>query len=186
MENLDQDTLKALLLKSIRDEWIDILNMMGKGDISLLSLPEISKLCIHLSRGKSRSGKSSRDPFLSRINKSAAGTVSRAEIGNFLDEFKTHILGNPSEQIDTLKLQNKQRVESDAMSIFCPKCRKKHALRECPLDLKFIETCVICTKNHEIKNCPSIPGPKVVYQEEIVPNQVEPLCFIATVMSLYY
>ena len=24
MENLDQDTLKALLLKAIRDEWIDI------------------------------------------------------------------------------------------------------------------------------------------------------------------
>ena len=34
MENLNEDTLKALLLKSIRDEWIDILNMVGKGDIS--------------------------------------------------------------------------------------------------------------------------------------------------------
>ena len=30
MKNLDQDTLKALLLKIVRDEWIDILNMMGK------------------------------------------------------------------------------------------------------------------------------------------------------------
>ena len=34
MDNLDEYTLKALLLKSIRDERIDILNMMGKGDIS--------------------------------------------------------------------------------------------------------------------------------------------------------
>ena len=33
MESLDQDTLKSLLLKSIRDEWIYILNMMEKGDI---------------------------------------------------------------------------------------------------------------------------------------------------------
>ena len=33
MENLDQDTLKALLLKSIRDEWIYIINIMGKRDI---------------------------------------------------------------------------------------------------------------------------------------------------------
>ena len=41
MKNLVQDTLKALLLKTIRDEWIDILNMMGKGDISQLSLPDI-------------------------------------------------------------------------------------------------------------------------------------------------
>ena len=31
--NLDEDTLKSLLLKAIRDEWIHILNMMGKGDI---------------------------------------------------------------------------------------------------------------------------------------------------------
>lgn len=41
MENLDQDTLKALLLKATRDEWIYILNMMGKGDISQLPLNDI-------------------------------------------------------------------------------------------------------------------------------------------------
>ena len=27
--------------------------------------------------------------------------------------------------------------------------------------------------------CLSIPGLKAVYQEEVIPNQVEPLCFIA-------
>ena len=104
MENLDRDTLKALLLKSIRDEWIDILNIMGTGDMSLLSLPEISKLCIHLSRGQTRFGKNSRDPVISIINKSATRIVSRDELGNFLDEFITKILGSLSEQIDTLKL----------------------------------------------------------------------------------
>ena len=57
MENLDEDTLKAILLKSIRDEWIDILNMMGKGDISQLTLNDIGELCVHLSRGKSKTGK---------------------------------------------------------------------------------------------------------------------------------
>lgn len=41
MQNLDQD-LKALLLKTKRDEWIDILNIMGKGDISQLSSPDIA------------------------------------------------------------------------------------------------------------------------------------------------
>lgn len=44
MDNLYQDTLKSLLLKAIRDEWIDILNMMGKGDISQLPLSEIGEL----------------------------------------------------------------------------------------------------------------------------------------------
>ena len=145
MENLDEDNLKDLMLKAIRDEWIDILNMMGKWDIYHLSLPEISELCIHISRVNSRVGKNSRDSVISRINQYATGTISRDEIGNLLDEVKTNILGSLSEQIYTLKLKNKQRVESNALSIFCPKCRKKHALRECPLDLKSVETCVICT-----------------------------------------
>ena len=177
MSNLDDETLKALILKAIRDEWIDILNMMGKGDISQLPLRDITELCVHLSRGKSKTGKGPRDPSLIRANKSATGSVSRAEIGNMLDEFKTDILGSLSEQLDTLKIQNKQKAETDALAIFCPKCRKKHALRECPLDAKVVETCMICSENHEIKDCPSIPGLKAVFQED--PNSVESLCFVA-------
>lgn len=80
---------------------------MGKWDISQSSLPNISELCIHISRGKWRIGKNTRDHVLSRVNKSAAGILSRAKIRNLLDQFKTYILGNLSEQIDTLKLQNK-------------------------------------------------------------------------------
>ena len=124
MNNLDEETLKALLLKAIRDEWIDILNMMGKGDISQLPLNDIGELCVHLSRGKSKTGKGLRDPSLFRVNKSTIGSVSRVEIGNMLDEFKTDILGGLSEKIDTLKLQNKQKIEANALAIFCPKCRK--------------------------------------------------------------
>ena len=89
--------------------------------------------------------------------------MSRVEIGNMLDEFKTYILGSLSEKIDTLKLQDKQKVETDALTIFCPKCRKKNALRECPLDVKVIETCVICVENHETKKCPSILGLKAIF-----------------------
>lgn len=107
MDNLYQHTLKDLLLKAVRDEWIDILNMMGKGDISQLPLSDIGELCVHLSRGKSKTGKGPRDPSPIRVNKSSTGSMSREKIGNMLDEFKTNILGIPSEQIDTLKLQNK-------------------------------------------------------------------------------
>ena len=107
MDNLDEDTLKVLLLKYIRDERIYIINVMGKGDISQLPLNDIGELCVHLSRGKSKSGKGPRDPSLVRVNKSTTGSVSRVEIGNMLDELKIDILGSLSEQIDTLKLQNK-------------------------------------------------------------------------------
>lgn len=124
IDNLDEDTLKDLYLKSIRDEWIDILNRMGKGDISQLPLNDIGELCVHLSRGKFKMGKGPRDPSLVRINKSATGLVSREEIGNMFDEFKTDILGSISEQIDTLKLQNKQKTRADALAILCPKHKK--------------------------------------------------------------
>ena len=146
MNNLDEETLKALSLKSNRDEWIDILNLMGKGYISHLSLREICELCIHISRSKERIRKNPRDPLLSRINKSTTGIVSRSELGNFIYNFKTYILGSLSEQIDTLKIQNNQKVENVAMSIFFPKCIKKHSLRDCPLDLESVETCLIFAK----------------------------------------
>jgi len=165
MHEVYEETLKALLLKSIKDEWIDLLNLMGKGDISQLSFGDICELCIHISRGKARTGKNPRDALMSRINKSTIGNVSRVELGNFLNNFKMDMLGSLSEQIDTVKVKNNQNVENVALSIFCPKCRKKHALRECPLDLKSVETCVICVENHDTNECTSIPGLKAVYQE---------------------
>ena len=136
MHEVDEETLKALLLKSIRDEWIDILNFMGKGYISNLSFGDICELYIQNSRGKERNGKNPRDPPMSRINKSVVGTVSRVELGNFLENFKTDILGSLIEKIDTLKVKNKKNVENVALSIFYSKCREKHAIREFPLILK--------------------------------------------------
>eukprot|EP00253_Pinus_taeda_P034750 PITA_34750 len=94
-----------------------------------------------------------------------------------LDEFKSDILGSLSEQLDTLKIHNKQQAESEALAIFCSKCRKKHVLRECPLDAKVVETCVICSESHETKDCPSIPGLKAVFQED--PSTIESLYFVA-------
>jgi len=65
-----------------------------------------------------------------------------------------------------------------ALSIFFQKCRKKHGLRECPFELKIVETCVICAENHDRKECTSIPGIQFVYQEEVMPNNVAPVCRI--------
>jgi len=88
---------------------------------------------------------------MTRINKFAARTISRAELGNLLEKFKTKILGSLSEQINTLIVKNKKNAKNDALSIFCPKCRKKHALRECPLDLKSVEIFIIFVQNHDTK-----------------------------------
>lgn len=55
--------------------------------------------------------------------------MSREELEIFVDTFKTYILGSRSEQIETIKLKNKKKYENVALSIFCPRGRKKHALR---------------------------------------------------------
>ena len=109
---------------------------MGKGDISQLPLSDIGELCVHLSRGKSKIGKGPRDISLVRAKKFATRSVSRAEVGNMLDEFKTDILGSLSEQLDTLKIQNKKKTEADALAIFCPKSRKKTCSNGIPFRCK--------------------------------------------------
>lgn len=116
---------------------------------------------------------------MSRTNKSVAGTINRAEIGNFLDTFKENILKSLSEQIDTIKIQNKQNSESVSLSILCPKCQKKHALRECPLDSKAIETYVICEDNHDKEESPSLPGLEDIFNDEGMSEPIDPLYFIA-------
>jgi len=82
-------------------------------------------------------------------------------------------------KLKPLKYKTSRKPKNVALSIFCPRCRKKHALKECPLDLKSIETCVICVENHNTKECPSILGLKAMFSEEGMPNHVDPLYFIA-------
>lgn len=96
MDNFDEETLKSLLIKVIKDEWIDLLNLSRKGYISQLPFADICILCLH-TRGKARVGKNPRDPLLSRINKFAARIVSVSELESLLDTSKTDIVGSLSE-----------------------------------------------------------------------------------------
>ena len=51
------DLIRTIFLKGIRDEYLDDLNLMGKGDISTLPFDEIADLCEKYSRSKARNGK---------------------------------------------------------------------------------------------------------------------------------
>ena len=128
--SLSLDTIGTIFLKGIRDEYLDILNVMGKGDISNLPFEEISELCKKYSRGRAKSGK--RD-ISSKASKSAASAVTRAEIGSLLENFKTDLLSTLGTQVDVLKAKKRKEEQDEALAIFCPKCRQKHPLRECPL-----------------------------------------------------
>ena len=51
------DVLKIILLHGIRDDYLDMLNLLGKGDISKECFENIVELCKRYSRGSSRSNK---------------------------------------------------------------------------------------------------------------------------------
>jgi len=80
--------------------------------------------------------------------------VTRTEIGSLLENFKTNPLSTLGTQVDVLKTKKKQEEEEQTMLIFCPKCRKKHLLQECPLDN--IHVCGLCMENHVIDDCPTL------------------------------
>ena len=58
LHHLGSDTLKTLLLRISSDEWINLLDLMSRGDVYQLSFEENFETCKHISRGKTRVGKS--------------------------------------------------------------------------------------------------------------------------------
>ena len=133
---------------------------MGAGDISQLNFKEISNLCRKYSRSKAEYGRGIQD---TRVNKYASGGVTRVELGNLLEDFKTDILGTLTSQLDTIKVKKKQEEENHVLSIFCSKYRKRHPSKECPLNK--INICGICMENHSTEDYPSLPGLQGVFKQ---------------------
>ena len=135
---------------------------MASGDIYQKNFETISELCRTYSRSKGKATKSVREPVNKNTKTSTSGGVTRVELGNLLDNFKTDLLGTIGSQLDTLKIKRKQEDENPVLSIFCPKCRKRHPLRECPLDN--ISVCAICVESHKTEDCPSLPGLQAIFK----------------------
>ena len=64
--NMGLDFLKIILLRMIRDDFLDMLNLLGKGDISKESFEKIVELCKRYSRGYSRNNKRDKRDKLER------------------------------------------------------------------------------------------------------------------------
>jgi hypothetical protein len=160
--DLQDEAVKTLFLKGVLEEYIDTLNLMASGDIYQKNFETISELCRTYSRSKGKAAKSVREPVNKNTKTSTSGGVTKVELGNLLDNFKTDLLGTIGSQLDTLKIKRKQEEENPVLSIFCPKCRKRHPLRECPLDN--ISVCAICTENHKTEDCPSLPGLQAIFK----------------------
>ena len=94
--SLTSDIIRTIFLKGIQDEYLDVLNVMGKGYVSYLPFDEITELCQKYSWGRARKGK--RD-ITSKITKSTTRSVYRADFGSLLEDFKDDILSNLGRQV---------------------------------------------------------------------------------------
>jgi hypothetical protein len=61
-----------------------------------------------------------------------------------------------------MKIKKKQQEENATLAIFCPRCRKRHPEKECPINV--IEICGICTEDHPTNEFPSLPGLKSIFK----------------------
>ena len=121
--------------------------MLSGGDIYKNQFAEVIELCHTYSRSQAKVGKKLRelrDDSRDYVQKkTVANAVTRVELGNLLENYKTSILNTISVQLDTIKIKQKKEAKKAAMAVFCSKCRHKHAERECLLNT--IEVCGICT-----------------------------------------
>jgi hypothetical protein len=105
--DLQDEAVKILFLKGVLEEYIDTLNLMASGDIYQKKFETISELCRTYSRSKGKDTKSVREPVNKNTKTSTSGGVTRVELGNLLDNFKTDLLGTIGSQLDTLKIKRK-------------------------------------------------------------------------------
>jgi hypothetical protein len=159
--SLDTTTVRTIFLKGVRDDCIEVLNLMSSGDVYQNPFADIAEYCKRYSRSQAKTGKSVRDPT-NRITKPTPGGVTRIELGNLLEKFKTDILNTISSQLDTIKIKRKQEEENATLAIFCPRCRKRHPEKECPINV--IEICGLCTEYHPTSECPSLPRLKSIFK----------------------
>lgn len=95
--DLEKGTLKIFLLWALREESLELFNVVGNGDILKQELDTICELCVKCSRGavSHRQG--------TQALKTPSSGVKKVEIGNLLYNLRTDILNTLSSQLDVLQ-----------------------------------------------------------------------------------
>jgi hypothetical protein len=103
---LSSEVIKDTLIKGMKDEWVETLNLIWKGDIYQETYDNIVQLCIMFSHESTRTRSGMQAPLTRNIN-IASGGVTREEVGNLLENFKTDILSTMTTQLDVLQAKQK-------------------------------------------------------------------------------
>ena len=84
-----------------------MLNLMESCDISHKPFAEICEMCKNYSRSRAKTGKNVWDPYNRSLKPISLGGITRAEIGNLIENFNIGILGTTSSHLDPLKIKKK-------------------------------------------------------------------------------
>ena len=99
---LQKEILKTLILKGIKDEFLELLNLIGKGDVFQLSYDDVCELCIRYSRGISKAGKNSREvsSFFSKST-TRIGDIG-VEINDLFEHLKIDFISSLNSKLGVL------------------------------------------------------------------------------------
>ena len=90
LRQLGKDTLKILLLKGIKNEYLEILSVMGTSYVFQLPYDDVFELCRRYSRGKFKADKNI--PFSQFLKSAAEIGVTRDEIGDLFKILESALL----------------------------------------------------------------------------------------------
>jgi len=85
---LDPKSLKLVLLRGIKEDILETINMLSRGDIYQLPYENITTLFKNHSRDARKKGRS----IQALASSSSSTTFIKNEIGNMLEEFKSEML----------------------------------------------------------------------------------------------
>lgn len=65
-------------------------------------------------------------------------SITKRELVILIEDLKDSLLIHMAKQIDTLYTHKKQEEAKKALVVFCPTCRKKNGIEECPYNRRKI------------------------------------------------
>ena len=135
---LDPESMKLVLLRGIPKDLLDTLHLLAGGDIYQLAYDDIKTVFRNHSRANGKRSRGSQ-PL---ANTSSSNSSLRNKLENRLEDFKSEMMQTLAMQMDTLHIKRKQEEAERALTIFCPRCTRRHPRNE--FQLNSIEVCSVC------------------------------------------
>jgi len=121
---LSENEIKTTLIKGMKEQWIETLSIMGKGDIYQENFADIINLYINSLRDNTRIKPTEHD-MITRDSKVVSGGITHIGINNILEYFKTDILGTLSTHFDIMQAKKKATRSRAKFGNILPQMQKE-------------------------------------------------------------